>query len=147
MVCRCLITLFSTWSDFNWQRETDFFFASNQWIQSSTRKRRADFSRAWRLKVCMKLNGELSNAPSPFPLPRCGGEGKGEGASGFTFLLREALRGKPCVFVMLGLFLFAGCRQQMADQPRYEPLARSTFFDDGRAARPLEEGTVARGDR
>ena len=33
----------------------------------------------------------------------------------------------------------------MADQPRYEPLSRSTFFDDGRAARPLVEGTVARG--
>jgi hypothetical protein len=33
----------------------------------------------------------------------------------------------------------------MADQPRYGPLARSTFFEDGRAARPLEEGTVARG--
>jgi hypothetical protein len=32
----------------------------------------------------------------------------------------------------------------MADQPRYEPLARSTFFDDERAARPLVEGTVAR---
>jgi hypothetical protein len=46
---------------------------------------------------------------------------------------------------MLALLLLAGCRQKMADQPRYEPLAHSTFFDDGRAARPLEEGTVARG--
>ena len=34
----------------------------------------------------------------------------------------------------------------MADQPRYEPLVRSTFFEDGRAARPLVEGTVARGE-
>ena len=93
----------------------------------------------------MKLNGELPNAPSPLPLPRCGGEGKGEGASGFTFLLRKALRGRACVFVMLGLLLLAGCRQKMADQPRYGPLARSTFFEYGRAARPLEEGTVARG--
>jgi len=33
----------------------------------------------------------------------------------------------------------------MADQPRYEPLSRSTFFGDDRAARPLVEGTVARG--
>jgi mono/diheme cytochrome c family protein len=32
----------------------------------------------------------------------------------------------------------------MADQPRYEPLGRSTFFGDERAARPLVEGTVAR---
>jgi mono/diheme cytochrome c family protein len=37
------------------------------------------------------------------------------------------------------------CRQQMADQPRYEPLVQSDFFEDGRAARPLVEGTVARG--
>ena len=47
--------------------------------------------------------------------------------------------------MVLGLLLLAGCRQKMADQPRYEPLVRSTFFDDERAARPLVEGTVARG--
>lgn len=37
------------------------------------------------------------------------------------------------------------CQQQMADQPRLEPLQESEFFEDGRAARPLVEGTVARG--
>src|SRR5881296_3669011 len=36
-------------------------------------------------------------------------------------------------------------RQQMEDQPRYEPLERSRFFEDERSARPLPEGTVARG--
>ena len=97
----------------------------------------------------MKLNGELLNAPSSFSsLPRRG-RGKGEGAiekgSGFTFLLRKALSEEACVLMVLGLLLLAGCRQKMADQPRYEPLARSTFFDDDRAARPLVEGTVARG--
>jgi mono/diheme cytochrome c family protein len=30
----------------------------------------------------------------------------------------------------------------MYDQPRYEPLERSDFFDDGRASRPLPAGTV-----
>jgi hypothetical protein len=30
-------------------------------------------------------------------------------------------------------------------QPRYKSLEPSTFFDDGRSARPLVEGTVARG--
>lgn len=34
----------------------------------------------------------------------------------------------------------------MHDQPRYKPLARSGFFDDGRSARPLIDGTVARGE-
>jgi hypothetical protein len=50
-----------------------------------------------------------------------------------------------CALMVLGLLILAGCRQQMADQPRYEPLGRSTFFGDERAARPLVEGTVARG--
>ncbi len=43
------------------------------------------------------------------------------------------------------LFLFAACRQEMADQPRYDPLESSTLFADGQSARPLVEGTVARG--
>jgi mono/diheme cytochrome c family protein len=33
----------------------------------------------------------------------------------------------------------------MHDQPKYTPLRASTFFDDGRSARPLVAGTVARG--
>jgi mono/diheme cytochrome c family protein len=39
----------------------------------------------------------------------------------------------------------AGCRQDMHDAPRYEPYERSDFFADGRSARPLVAGTVARG--
>jgi hypothetical protein len=42
------------------------------------------------------------------------------------------------------LFLPA-CRQQMANQPRYKPLAESTFFPDHRSARPLPTGVIARG--
>ena len=49
------------------------------------------------------------------------------------------------VCIAFGFCALAGCKQKMADQPRYEPLARSTFFQDDRAARPLVEGTVARG--
>ena len=33
----------------------------------------------------------------------------------------------------------------MHDQPKYVPLRESTFFADSRSARPLVEGTVARG--
>ena len=33
----------------------------------------------------------------------------------------------------------------MQDQPKYPPLRPSDFFADGRSARPLTEGTVARG--
>ncbi len=39
----------------------------------------------------------------------------------------------------------AGCRQDMHDQPKYIPLRATTFFPDGRSARPLVDGTVARG--
>jgi mono/diheme cytochrome c family protein len=43
-------------------------------------------------------------------------------------------------------FLFgAACRQDMHDQPKYIPLRESTFFADARSARPLVDGTVARG--
>jgi hypothetical protein len=52
-----------------------------------------------------------------------------------------------CWQVSLILFplLLAGCRQDMHDQPKYIPLRPSSFFADGRSARPLPEGTVARG--
>jgi mono/diheme cytochrome c family protein len=45
----------------------------------------------------------------------------------------------------LCLVCIAGCNQEMANQPKYKPYAPSTFFADGRSARPLVEGTVARG--
>jgi len=38
-----------------------------------------------------------------------------------------------------------GCRQDMHDQPRYEPYEKSDFFEDGSASRPFVAGTVARG--
>jgi hypothetical protein len=47
--------------------------------------------------------------------------------------------------IVILCFLGAACRQDMHDQPRYEPLERNTFFEDGRSARPFVEGTVARG--
>lgn len=45
----------------------------------------------------------------------------------------------------LGLLALAGCRQDMHDQPRFKPLAKSDFYADLRSARPPVEGTVARG--
>jgi mono/diheme cytochrome c family protein len=54
--------------------------------------------------------------------------------------------GRRLILALLVLSpLAAGCRQDMHDQPRYKPLAESDFFGDGRSARPLVEGTVARG--
>jgi mono/diheme cytochrome c family protein len=41
--------------------------------------------------------------------------------------------------------LVGGCMQDMASQPAYRPLRESTFFRDGRSARPQVDGTIARG--
>ncbi len=49
--------------------------------------------------------------------------------------------GACCVLLLAAL----GCRQDMHDQPKLKPLARSDFFADQRASRPLVAGTVARG--
>jgi mono/diheme cytochrome c family protein len=46
-----------------------------------------------------------------------------------------------CALVALG----AACSQQMADQPRCDPLRPSAFFADGKCAQAPVEGTVARG--
>ena len=46
---------------------------------------------------------------------------------------------------VVGLLLVAGCRQDMHNQPKYRPLRATEFFADGSSARPLVEGTVARG--
>ena len=42
------------------------------------------------------------------------------------------------------LLLASGCRQDMHDQPKLEPLEFSDFFTDRAGARPLVAGTVAR---
>ena len=39
----------------------------------------------------------------------------------------------------------AGCRQDLHNQPKYRGLRASQFFAHGSSARPLVEGTVARG--
>jgi cbb3-type cytochrome c oxidase subunit III len=59
--------------------------------------------------------------------------------------LRFAEQFKAWGWFFCCLWLVA-CQQQMADQPRYKPLAKSDFFGDERSARPLVDGTVARGE-
>ncbi len=49
-----------------------------------------------------------------------------------------------CCAAALLLFCI-GCVQEMADQPRYEPLEASTAFADGLSSRHPVAGTVARG--
>ena len=62
---------------------------------------------------------------------------------------RVLVAGRKACCAPLALFTvlltLAGCRQDMHDQPRFKPLARSDFYTDLRSARPPVEGTVARG--
>jgi mono/diheme cytochrome c family protein len=46
---------------------------------------------------------------------------------------------------LLAVLALAGCRQDMHDQPRFKPLAKSDFYGDLRSARAPVEGAVARG--
>ena len=45
----------------------------------------------------------------------------------------------------LALLSLGGCRQDMHDQPKFIPLRASDFYGDRRSARPIVDGTVARG--
>ena len=47
---------------------------------------------------------------------------------------------------ILFLLLLTGCRRDMFDQPKSNPLRESDFFSDGSASRPIPPHTVARGD-
>ena len=52
------------------------------------------------------------------------------------------------IFAMVVCTVLLGCRKEdMADQPRYEPLTPSKFFADGQSSRPLVQGTVPRGGK
>jgi mono/diheme cytochrome c family protein len=52
--------------------------------------------------------------------------------------------GPPWLLVAVAALL--GCHSDMYEQPRYEPLEASDFFEDGRSARPLVPGTIRYGD-
>jgi len=71
------------------------------------------------------------------------------GGTGFSLSTPACGRGVSRRFLAaLALLLAAttvACRQDMQDQPKYIPLRPTEFFTDGRSARPLIAGTVARG--
>jgi mono/diheme cytochrome c family protein len=57
-------------------------------------------------------------------------------------------RTRNAIKLVVGVCLVASgaaCRQDMHDQPRYRPLRESQFFANASSARPLTEGTIARG--
>jgi mono/diheme cytochrome c family protein len=64
---------------------------------------------------------------------------------GFAALPSGASRWLKALCLLPFALSLVGCRQDMHDQPKYRGLRASAFFADGSSARPLVEGTVARG--
>src|SRR6266446_5191604 len=63
--------------------------------------------------------------------------------------LRSSILNLRSSIVVLAALAFGACRQDMHDQPKYRPLRpvdQIGSINDGRSARPLVEGTVARGE-
>src|SRR6476660_5885501 len=61
---------------------------------------------------------------------------------------KVAAAGRTFAFLFF-TFSFTSCRQDMHDQPKYRPLRpveQIGSINDGRSARPLVEGAVARGE-
>ena len=58
-------------------------------------------------------------------------------------MVRNGWKGCMLLLVLFFLASVEGCSPNMSKQPRYKPLAPSTFFEDGRSARPPVPGTVA----
>ena len=54
-------------------------------------------------------------------------------------------RASMAAAMLVALTGAAACRQDMHDTPRYKPLQQSEIHADKRSARPIIEGTVARG--
>lgn len=46
--------------------------------------------------------------------------------------------------ILVSALGLSGCRRDMQDQPKIKPLQASRFFADGRSARPIPAGTIAR---
>lgn len=56
----------------------------------------------------------------------------------------RVVRSATAAAAMSAMLVLAGCRQDMHDQPKFFPQRGTTFYADGRSARPQVENTVAR---
>src|SRR5208282_1195404 len=56
-----------------------------------------------------------------------------------------AWRGASVLLAAAAVMLLSSCREDMQNQPKFIPLRENTFYLDQRSARPLLEGTIARG--
>ena len=61
------------------------------------------------------------------------------------FAKTTARRWTSVLLTVAALLLLASCREDMHNQPKFIPLRENSFYPDLRSARPLLEGTIARG--
>src|ERR1041385_7080169 len=59
--------------------------------------------------------------------------------------VRRCLTGRSSAAFVFLIALNTGCRPDMFNQPRGNPLRESKFFKDGAASRPIPPNTIARG--
>lgn len=67
------------------------------------------------------------------------------GTGAFARPVEQSSTAFPLAALLALIALTSACRLDMHVQPRQNPLSRSDFYTDQRSARPLVEGTVARG--
>jgi mono/diheme cytochrome c family protein len=91
---------------------------------------------AERLRPERAVTGKFATRSSPFAV---------RGSSESRIANRESRLAPTGALVFVMCALLGACRQDMHNQPKYRGLRASTFFADGSSARPLVEGTVARG--
>lgn len=70
-------------------------------------------------------------------------QGSGNKKKGLGKTMR-VVRAISAMGAMAAALMLAGCRQDMHDQPKFIPQRGTTFFPDGRSARPQVADTVAR---
>ena len=75
---------------------------------------------------------------TPMSKDRSSGAPKGLGKT------MRAVRAISAMGAMAAMLVLAGCRQDMHNQPKFIPQRGTTFFADGRSARPQVANTVAR---
>jgi mono/diheme cytochrome c family protein len=73
------------------------------------------------------------------PSPHCESASNGERAG--ARCLRSAI-----FYFLFSILALTGCRRDMFNQPKSNPLSQSDFFQDGAASRPIPPHTVARGN-
>lgn len=57
----------------------------------------------------------------------------------------KAQRAALLLLAAVGLLMLSACREDMQNQPKFIPLRENPFYADGRSARPVVAGTIARG--